>query len=203
MDYRNSTTIDDAWLYPAVLRYTWPYRHQDLRVRFRPSRGADFSGACYYKSGRIFVNIGRHNRYPYTFATQTATRRGVGGAAVRFSLVVADAGELALFVYLHELFHWLVYAAGLPPRRREAVCDRFATRVMVDHFGCALLGADGAQAGRAAWDVDDLAALVANAPRQSGPVPQGPSRGLVHPEWAVAATGVSHLASGPVGSTIR
>jgi hypothetical protein len=151
------------------LRHTAPYRHDRLAVRVRYSRGADFSGTCYYREARIHVNLGRHNRYPYTLrtaiakaqATQTGWRREL------FRLTVADAEQLALFVYLHELFHYLVKAAGRSPRRKEAMCDRFATRVLVDDYGCPLRRRSGGLVRRESWDFKDLNAFIATAPRDA------------------------------------
>lgn len=167
MDYRNSTHLDDARLYEMVLRHTAPYRHDRLTVRFRHSRSSPFSGSCYYRDSRIFVNIGRDNRYPYSFGTNVARARSNRTHWWRevYRLTVADGYQLALFVYLHELFHFLVKAAGRNPRRKESMCDRFATAVLVDHYGAALTDSAGHPVARDCWDINDTAGFVERAPR--------------------------------------
>jgi hypothetical protein len=167
MDFQNKTSLDDLRLYELFLRHTAPYRHDKLTVRVRYSRSADFSGACYYRSARLTINLGRHNRYPYLLATHVARAQSSRTHWWRelFRLELADAYQLALFIYLHELFHFLVKAAGRNPRRKESMCDRFATRVLVDEHGCALRGSAGAAVPRDAWDINDLGGFVQAAPR--------------------------------------
>jgi hypothetical protein len=168
MDFRNATDLDDTRLYALFLRHTAPYRHDRLSVRVRYSRGADFSGTCFYRERRITVNVGRHNRYPHTLGTSIAkaqtTRNGWRREIYR--LTIADAYQLALFVYLHELFHYLVKAAGRSPRRKEAMCDRFAARVLVDDYGCPLRRRSGRLVRRESWDFKDLNAFIGAAPRE-------------------------------------
>ena len=132
MDFANSTNLDSARLERLCVRHTWPYRHDKLTVRVRYSRGADFSGTCYYSHARLFINLGRRNKYPYLLGTNIARSRSNRTHWWRetYRLTIADAYQLALFVFLHELYHYLVKAAGRCPRRKEAMCDRFATRVI-------------------------------------------------------------------------
>ncbi len=169
MDFRNLTELDTARLQRMVLRHTYPYRHDPLSVCVRYSRGADFSGACYYRDSRIFVNLGRNNRYPYTLVTHVARAQSNRTHWWRegYRLVLADAYQLTLFIYLHELFHYLVKAAGRNTRRKEAMCDRFAARILIDEYGCRLLDARSALAPRDGWDFQDLDAFVADAPREA------------------------------------
>jgi len=168
MDFRNSTDLDDTRLYAMFLRHTTPYRHDRLSVRVRHSRSADFSGTCYYREGRILVNLGRRNRYPYVMDTNLAkalTTR-TGWRRELYNVTLADAEQLALFVYLHELFHYLVKRAGRSPRRKEAMCDRFAARVLVDHYHCPVRTVSGGLVPRETWDFKDLDAFVADAPQE-------------------------------------
>ncbi len=168
MVFRNSTDLSDARLYAMLLRHTAPYRHDRLTVAVRYSRGADFSGTCYYQDAVIYVNLGRKNRYPYTLGTSIAKARTTRGGWRReiYHLTVADPEQLVLFVYLHELYHYLIKMAGRSPRRKEAMCDRFATRVLVDDYGCPLRDARGRPVPRDAWDFKDLDAFVAAAPTE-------------------------------------
>lgn len=167
MRFANSTQLDDGRLETMLLRHTRPYRHEKLTVRVRYSRGADFSGTCFYRDSRIFINLGRHNRYPYWLGTHLARARSNRTDWWRetYSVVLDDAYLLVLFVYLHELFHFLIAAARRNPRRKEAMCDRFAARVLADDYGCAVADRGGRPVERAAWDFQDLERFVAAAPR--------------------------------------
>jgi len=113
------------------------------------------------------VNLGRHIRYPYTIVTHLAKARATSTHWWRetFCLTVSDAYELVLFVYLHELYHYLVKAAGKNPRRKEAMCDRFAARRLVEHHGCRVHRRSGQAVPVPAWDFKDLDAFVAAAPQ--------------------------------------
>jgi len=168
MEFRNATSLDTRRLYQLILEHTRPYRHDRLRVAVRWSRGAAFSGTCFYNDGKIFVNLGRTNRYPYAVATHVARSQSNRTHWWRetYSLKVRDGYELALFVYLHELYHYLVKQAGRSPRRKEAMCDRFATRVLVDRLGCRLADARGRPVPRLGWDFQDVEQFVVEAPRQ-------------------------------------
>lgn len=169
MYLRNTTRLDTGTLQRLLLRHTSPWRHDGLRVFVRYGRGADFSGRCYYREGRILVNLGRQNRYPYRLATYVAKAQSYRTHWTReiYYLVLPDAFALVLFVYLHELYHHLVYAAGRCPRQKEAMCDRFATRVLVEQVGCPLVDGRGAPAPRSNWDIRDLDAFVSGAPREA------------------------------------
>jgi hypothetical protein len=187
VDLRNSTELDTDRLHAMFVQHTLPYRHERLKVRVRYSRGAEFSGTCYYRHGQIFVNLGRQNRYPYTLNTAVAKAQSNRTHWWRpvYHLTVADAYQLALFVYLHELYHYLVKVAKRSPRLKEAMCDRFATRVLVDYYGCRLHGTSGRRVARETWDFKDLDAFVAAAPRQkpatrpTGKVKSRPGTGRV------------------------
>lgn len=165
MDFANDTALEGIRLHELFVRFTHPYPHDGLTVRVRYSRRAPFSGSCFYREGRIYINLGRKNRYPYVIRTHVAKARSHGAFWRRqaYLLTVADAYELALFIYRHELFHHLVNAAGRSVRRKEAMCDRFATRVLVDYFGCPLTDANGQLVERSSWDFQDLDGFVSAA----------------------------------------
>ncbi len=171
MDFQNTTKLDDTRLEALFRRHTAPYRHDHLTVRVRDSRGADFSGSCYYDDARILINLGQHVRYPYRLATHLAKARSYRTHWSRDTLCITvnSAYQLALFVYLHELYHYLVKSAGRGPRRKEGMCDRFAGRVLADEYGCAITDRHGRPAPRAQWDFKDLHAFVARAPRAPAP----------------------------------
>lgn len=167
VEFQNSTALDSEVLLALFTRHTHPYRHDKLSVRVRYSRSSEFSGSCYYRDGRIFINLGRKNKYPYRLyvhlAKARSNRRYWWRAA--YFLTVESAYELALFIYLHELFHFLVKQAGRSPRRKEAMCDRFAARVMVDYLGREITDKNNRPVPRGSWDFQDLEGLVAAAPQ--------------------------------------
>jgi hypothetical protein len=167
MEFRNSTELEGEWLRQLFLRHSEAYRHNRLSVSVRYSRGADFSGTCFYRDARIFVNLGRHVRYPYSLGTQIARAQSNRTHWWRetYRLSIADPYQLALFVYLHELYHYLVKTAGRSPRRKESRCDRFATRVLVDDYGARVTDGQGRLVAREAWDFQDLETFVAKARR--------------------------------------
>jgi len=169
MDFHNATHLNSTRLLGLLLQHTRPYRHDRLTVRVRYSRSADFSGSCYYGQARIFVNLGRHLRFPYYLGTHVARAQSDRMYWWRetYRLIVRDAYQLALFVYRHELYHFLVKAAGRDPRRKEAMCDRFAVRALVDQCGCPLVDWRGHPVARELWDFQDLEAFVAAAPREA------------------------------------
>jgi hypothetical protein len=98
LQFRNDTALDTDRLTALIIRHTAPYPHLGLQVTIRDSRKAPFSGTCFYLEGRIFVNIGRHNRYPYRFATLLAKAQSANGRWWReaYFITVADAYQLAL-----------------------------------------------------------------------------------------------------------
>lgn len=183
MDFRNRTHLDSDGLERMLLDAVAGWPHRGLRVAVRYSRGADFSGTCYYDSDRIFVNLGRHNRYPYALKTHIARPRSNRTHWWRELYVVEmrRPEELVLFVFLHEFYHRLVRRAGRNVRQKEARCDRFATRVLVDVYGAAVRDGRGRRVRRASWDFQDLDGFVAaargpgSAPvRRSRPAARGP-----------------------------
>jgi hypothetical protein len=78
-------------------------------------------------------------------------------------LDVADGCQLAVFVFMHELYHLLVKRARRNPRQKESMCDRFAARFFVDRFSSAVRGLGGEPVPRAEWDFQDLDGFVAAA----------------------------------------
>jgi hypothetical protein len=163
----NRTSLDSAKLGEMVLGAvgTWP--HDGLVVTVRYSRGAEFSGTCYYQTARIFINVGRHNQYPYAIRTAIARPRSNARCWWRelYTIAAADAYQLVLFVFLHEFYHWLVRKARRNVRQKEARCDRFAARILVDRCGAEVRDPHGRSVPRSAWDFQDLDHFVAAALR--------------------------------------
>ncbi len=165
MVVHNRTELDTAALESLFLRHVEPWPHDGMQVRVRYSRSADFSGTCYYNTRRLFINVGRHVRYPYRIASRVARAQTRGRFWFRQShfVVAADAYQLVLYVFLHEFYHWLIKQAGRNLRQKEAMCDRFAARALVDHHGAAVLDKHGEAVPRHAWDWQDLEGFVSRA----------------------------------------
>ncbi|MCO6439275.1 MAG: hypothetical protein J5J06_19460 [Phycisphaerae bacterium] len=165
VQFSNRTDLDDARLRGLCMDALagWAVGHVDIRIRY--SRGADFSGKCYYLDHRILVNLGRHLKYPYRLRTHIAKARTVGRSWFRplYSVELMDGYEVILFVFLHELYHLLVKRARRNPRQKEGMCDRFAVRYLADRFGAAVRNEKGEPIPREAWDVQDVEGFVAAA----------------------------------------
>ena len=165
MEFRNTTHLDSRQLETMFLRSIEGWPHDGLMVFVRYSRGAEFSGTCYYASDRIFVNLGRSNRYPYRIGTHIARPQSNRTHWWResYSVEAASDGELVLFVFLHEFYHRLVKRARRNVRQKEARCDRFAARVLVDWCGAVVRDSNGSPVDREAWDFQDLDGFVSAA----------------------------------------
>ena len=165
MKFRNTTCLDSDRLEQMLRRHAEPWPHDRLSVSVRYSRGADFSGTCYYGKHQIYINIGRHVQYPYAIRTHIAraqSNRHYWWKDI-YSVEVSDGCELALFVFLHEYFHWLIKRARRNTRQKESMCDRFAARVLVDVYGAFVRGESGEPVPREDWDFQDLDRFVAAA----------------------------------------
>lgn len=185
MALRNSTRLDTLRLLRLFADAITPWPMAGVRVWVRDSRGADYSGTCFDREGRIYINVGPHVAYPYAIGTDIAvsiTRRGYWIKPI-YTIDLSDAYHLALFVFLHECYHWLVRQAGRNPRRKEAMCDRFAARILVDRFGCVVRDEKAAVADRSLWDIQDVNRFIRTALIRSSPAQASQSRN--HAERAV------------------
>ena len=169
MDFGNSTGLCGDRLAALFREPLADWSVGSIVVRVRYSRGADFSGRCLYTQRRIYVNLGRHLRYPYVLTTNLARVQALrnGWRRELYTLTLFDGYQLAMFIFLHELYHLLVHRAGRNTRQKESMCDRFAARYLVDRFGCPVTEADGRPVPREAWDFQDLTGFVAEARRRS------------------------------------
>jgi hypothetical protein len=162
---RNTTALDTA----ALLRVfgeamaEWPL--DGLRVWVRYGRGADYSGACYAREGRIFINLGRHLVFPYALGTRIARAITEPQRWIKpvYFVTCADAVQLAVFLWRHECYHWLVRRARRNSRQKESMCDRFAVRYLVDRFACPVVDPSGGPVERALWDFQEVDDFVAAA----------------------------------------
>ena len=168
MELRNSTDLSTERLRAMILPHALFWRCDRLTVDVRWSRGADFSGSCRYDKRVITVNIGRHVVFPYRMDTHVARPRRNRTAWWRPACIIElrDAYQLVLFVFLHELYHWLVKQARRSVRQKEGMCDRFAARVLVDEYECEIRDAKGKPVPREEWDFQRLTSFVAAARRK-------------------------------------
>jgi hypothetical protein len=174
MAFRNSTRINSVVLMHlfAESMAGWPLDKLTVWVRY--TRGADYSGTCYDGEGRIYVNVGRHVAFPYRIHTHiarsvTAKRHWIKPV---YTVELADPAQLAVFIFLHECYHWLIRRARRNRRQKESMCDRFAARFLVNRFGCAVRDEKGRLADRDTWDFQDLDRFVAGARRKTRSTPQ-------------------------------
>jgi len=167
MILRNTTSLDTSALLGLFCRHAAEWEHDGLRVFVRHTRTAPFSGMCYYREGRILLNIGRAVVFPYRLSTCIARAESDARSWWReaYTIDVPDAERLALFVFLHEFYHWLVYRARRNPRQKESRCDRFAVRALVDEHGSVVRDRRGRPVPRDAWDFQDLDGFVGRARR--------------------------------------
>jgi len=179
MDFRNTTSVADSTLLPLIEEAIAPWNVGRIRVRVRYSRGADFSGTCFYRDRRIHVNLGRHLTFPYRLGTNLGRVRSFATHWQRpiYQLVLNAPYQLVYFIFLHELFHLLVETAKRNTRQKEAMCDRFAARALVDGHGVVVTTKEGMLVPRDAWDFQDLERFVAAARIPAAAIP-APRRAL-------------------------
>jgi hypothetical protein len=165
MILHNRTGLDSQELEPLLRRHIVGWPHDGVSVFVRYSRSADFSGACYYNSGRLFINIGRHVQYPYRIAARLARAQTHGRSWSRpnHGIIVESPFQLVLYVFLHEFYHWLLKQARRNLRQKEAMCDRFAARVLADDYHARIVDAQCCDVPRSSWDWQDLNGFVAAA----------------------------------------
>lgn len=165
MKFSNNTDLQTHRLTEMIHRAIDGWSLEGLSVAIRFSRGADFSGSCHYVPPRIFVNLGRHIRYPYLLRTHIARARSEARSWWRelYTIELADGYQLVLFIFLHEFYHWLIRKARRNGRQKEGRCDRFAARVLVNDYAASVRDTKGHLVPRAAWDFQDLEGFVAAA----------------------------------------
>jgi hypothetical protein len=165
MLFRNTTILSRQRLMTMFLDAAKPFPTVGLSIAVRYSRGADFSGTCYYATDRLYVNLGRHLSYPYTMSTHVARTVSSNNSWWKplYTIELTDAYQLVLFVLMHEYYHWLIKRAHRNTRQKESMCDRFAARTLVDQHGAIIRTPQGTLADRSHWDFQDLNGFVAAA----------------------------------------
>lgn len=165
IDFANATHLSSDRLFDLFLNGLRGWNVGRITVRVRYTRSTDFSGTCFYADKRVFINLGKHLRYPYRMDTHIAKAQRWGNVWRRplYSMELKDAYQLATFIFMHELYHLLVKRAGRNTRQKEAMCDRFAAKHLIERFGCTVKTDQGERAPRLAWDFQDLDGFVAAA----------------------------------------
>ena len=168
IDFRNTTQLSSARLQRLCQDCIAGWNVGTITLRLRYSRGADFSGTCFYDDRRIFVNIGKHVDYPYLMHTHLARAVTVGRQWFKpiYTLELMNGYQLAVFIFMHELYHLLIRRARRNTRKKESMCDRFAARYVVDQFGVTVRTSTGKPVARSAWDFQDLDGFVASTRRK-------------------------------------
>lgn len=164
MEILNDTKLSTDRMKSMFLRATEQWMSCGLKVTVRYSRGAVYSGTFDFNPTRIYINLGKRNRYPMRLETSVARAKTIGQSWWKptYHINVADAYQLAAFVFLHEFYHYLIHRAGRNPRRKEAMCDRFAVRYLVDHCRETVCDTAGRPVPRAMWLFQDLDNFVAH-----------------------------------------
>jgi len=168
MNLYNTTHLDSERLEGLFHRFAGPYPLDGIDVLVRYTRSAAFSGSCCYQTRRLCIRIGRRNKYPYGIKTYVARPQSNRTHWWRppYTVYVQDAYQLALFLFRHELYHWLVRLARRNTRQKEGRCDRFAVRALVDGHAAVVYDPQGRPVAREEWDFQDLDGFVARALRR-------------------------------------
>ncbi len=163
MNIINKTELSSKRIESMFSRATQGWATRRLKVVVRYSRGAKYSGTFASHPPRIYINIGRNNKYPMKIDTSIAKAISFKNSWWKptYHIKVENPYQLALFVFLHEFYHYLVFKARRNPRRKEAMCDRFAIRYLVDHCKLKVFDSSRQPVPRSKWLFQDLDAFVA------------------------------------------
>lgn len=164
MEIINHTDLDTRRIEAMFLRATSMWSAQTLKVTVRYSRGAVYSGTFASNPSRIYINISRKNRYPLKIETSIARARTVGSSWWKpsYHIKSENAYQVALFVFLHEMYHYLIYRSRRNGHRKEAMCDRFAVRYLNEHCRLTVFDQENNPVPKSAWLFQDLDAFVMN-----------------------------------------
>jgi hypothetical protein len=164
MEIINHTEFDARRIEVMFLRATQQWAAPKLRVTVRYSRGAIYSGTFASNPPRIFVNLHPRNRYPLRIETGIARAKSFGRSWWKpsYHVKAENPYQLALFVFMHEFYHYLIHRARRNSHRKEAMCDRFAVRYLNNHCRLAVYDSSGNPIARTGWLFQDLDGFVAN-----------------------------------------
>jgi hypothetical protein len=124
MELINQTSRDMDFLQDYVKEYDT----EGLRVYMKDIKAGarvPYSGVCYYKKGRIRVSINPKNRYPLTLRVGSPFNKE---SWKYYQMKTYE--DIASFVFLHELSHYLDYKNNVPVRCKQTKSDNFALKKM-------------------------------------------------------------------------
>ncbi len=165
MEIINRTELDSRKIEAMLLRATTGWDVPKLRVTIRYSRTTKYSGTFMSNPPRIYVNIGKHNRYPMKIETSIARAKSIGRYWWKpaYHIRVETPYQLVLFVFLHEFYHYLIHRARRNPYRKEAMCDRFAVKYLIEHCKLKVYDSSNTPIKKSIWLFQDLEEFVTNA----------------------------------------
>jgi len=168
IEFHNSTALSSTVLERLCNECIVGWNVGTILLRIRYSRGADFSGTCIYDQRKIYINMGKHLVYPYSMNTHLARSVTIGRRWFKpiYIMKIENGIQLAMFIFMHELYHLLVRRARRNTRQKESMCDRYAARYLVDRFGASVVTKKGKPVDRGDWDIQDLIGFVAGARRK-------------------------------------
>ncbi len=101
---------------------------ENLKVRVRYTRKkakTPYSGICYYKEDKIGVSVNPENKYPVKIRIGSPFNKS------SWQYYYLDSPEeVVMFVFLHELSHYLDYKNSLSVRCKQTKADKFALEKM-------------------------------------------------------------------------
>jgi len=164
MEIFNNTELETKRIETMFLRATSGWETSELKVVVRYSRRAIYSGTFAAPPSRIYINLGRENRYPMRIETGIARSQSCGHSwwQPSYYIQVENAYQLALFVFLHEFYHYLIHRAQRNGRRKEAMCDRFAVRYLNRYCRLKVCDTNNRPVVKSAWLFQDLDGFVRN-----------------------------------------
>lgn len=168
IEFHNSTELSSRVLERGCNECIEGWNVGTILLRIRYSRGADFSGTCFYDQRKIYINLGKHLVYPYPMNTHLARSVTIGRRWFKpiYRINIENGIQLAMFIFMHELYHLLVRRAGRNTRQKESMCDRFAARYLVDRFGVSIVTNKGKSVSRSDWDFQNVDGFVSAARRK-------------------------------------
>jgi len=164
MEIINKTELDSRRIEAMFLKASAGWQAPSIKVVVRYSRGAVYSGTFASHPLRFYVNISRTNRYPLRVETGIAKSKSCGQTWWKPSYFIRteNAYQLALFVFLHEFYHYLIHRSQRNGHRKEGMCDRFAVRYLNQRCRLTVYDANGRPVPKAMWLFQDLDEFVRN-----------------------------------------
>jgi hypothetical protein len=119
----NKTNLEgiEKKVYELVMGYNGM---ENLQVKIKYTKEnakTPYSGVCYYREDKIRVSINPKNRYPLKITVGSPFNKSSWQ-----NYYLNSEEELALFVFLHEISHYIDYKNGLSVRCKQTKADKFA-----------------------------------------------------------------------------